>query len=164
MSSISMGGVSASVVHTPRGPQQSSPLREKMHELVEAARNRPDVPTGMPADLSQSERLEKRIEQVETRAASVASNFETLATNMQSRLEVRAERAVENGNQERADHITGMAESLATRIETASDRINSHFEENIDRMRQRLEALYEAESGTSTPEEANTESTVDIQA
>lgn len=164
MSNISIGGVSANLMSTPRCPQQSSPLREKMHELVDAARNRPEAPaTGMPTDLSQTERLEKRIEQVETRAASVASNFDTLATNMQSRLEVRAERAVANGNQERADNITGMAETLATRIETVSDRVNSHFEANLDRMRQRLEALYETEPSTSTPE-ASTESSVDIQA
>ena len=120
-------------MHPARGPQQPSPLREKMHELVDAARNRPETPTGMPADLSQSERLEKRIESVETRAATVASNFDTLTTNMQSRLELGAERAAANGNQERADNITGMAETLATRIETVSDRVNSHFEANLDR-------------------------------
>lgn len=166
MSNISIGGIPANVMHTPRATQQTSPIREKMHELVDAARNRPDAPTGMPADMSSTERLEQRIEHVESRAANVSAHFDTLSTNMQSNLAMRAERAVANGDQERADHFSGMSERLATRIETVSDRVSSHFDANIDRMRQRLESLYAAETDTGTTEtaEASSESTVDIQA
>lgn len=142
MSSISLGGVSAPLPHAARGTQQVSPLREKMHDLVEAARTRPEVPVDKPADLSPSERLERRIEYVEARAAEVATNFDTLTANMQSRLEARAERAMEAGDTEKAERITGMAESLATRIETVSERVSSHFEESVARMRERLEGMY----------------------
>lgn len=169
MSSISLGGVSATLPHPGRGSQQVSPLREKMHDLVDAARTRPELPADRPTDLSPSERLEQRIEHMETRAAEVATHFETLTANMQSRLEARAERATEAGNEERAARITGMAGTLATRIETVSARVSSHFEAAVERMRERLEGMYGTVDGTTGDTNVDAEAegdtaAVDIQA
>lgn len=164
MSSLTIGATPATHPQPARGFQSPSPLREKMNDLVNAARTRPGSPPEVPAGISSTELLERRIEGVETRAEQVATRFDTLTTNMQVRFEQRVTRATEAGDTERAAQLAGKAETLTARLDATAEKIAGYFEDTAARMRQRLDVLYGTGQGDDTSANSETDTALDIQA